>query len=63
MSQNPRKQTKAKVKPLHDDPEQSSAFIEKAREIGADEEHSEADSLIGHLAKKPPESRVNRKKR
>jgi hypothetical protein len=46
-----------------DDPHQSSLFIDKAREIGADEEHSEADSLIGQLAKKPPEPRIKRKKR
>ncbi|MGO9400762.1 MAG: hypothetical protein ACLP19_23405 [Xanthobacteraceae bacterium] len=40
-----------------DDKEQSKLFIEKAREIGADEERSEADNLIGQLAKKPPEPR------
>jgi hypothetical protein len=38
-----------------DDQDQSKAFIEKAREIGADEEKSAADGLIGRLAKKPPE--------
>jgi hypothetical protein len=38
-----------------DDKKQSKLFIEKAREIGADEEHSAADELIGQLAKKPPE--------
>jgi hypothetical protein len=38
-----------------DDKEQSKLFIEKAREVGADEEKSAADELIGHLAKKPPE--------
>jgi len=41
------------VKP--DDKEQSKAFIEKAREIEADEEKSAADELMGRLAKKPPE--------
>jgi hypothetical protein len=38
-----------------DDPEQSRFFIEKAREIGADEEHSAADKLMGTLARKKPE--------
>jgi hypothetical protein len=32
-------------------------FIEKAREIGADEEKSAAEELIGQLAKKQPEPR------
>lgn len=40
-----------------DDEEQSRLFIEKAREIGADEKKSGADELIGQLAKKPPEPR------
>lgn len=40
-----------------DDPEQSKAFLEKAREIGADEDQSRSDELIGRLAKKPPEPR------
>jgi hypothetical protein len=40
-----------------DDPEQSRLFIKKARELGADEEKSRADELIGHLAKKPPDPR------
>ena len=44
-------------KPIHDDKEQSRLFIEKARDIGADEEKSKADELIGQLAKKPPEPR------
>lgn len=43
--------------PTRDDDEQSRLFIEKAREIGADEEKSKADELIGQLAKKPPEPR------
>jgi hypothetical protein len=38
-----------------DDLEQSKAFIEKAREIGADEDKSGADELLKRLAKKPPE--------
>jgi hypothetical protein len=40
-----------------DDPEQSKAFIEKAREIGADEKHSAADKLMERLAKTKPEPR------
>jgi hypothetical protein len=40
-----------------DDEEQSRAFIEKAREIGADEDRSAADELLGRLAKMPPEPR------
>jgi hypothetical protein len=40
-----------------DDAEQSRLFIEKAREIGADEEKSQADDLISQLAKKPPSPR------
>jgi hypothetical protein len=35
------------------DPEQSRAFIEKAREIEAEEEHSAADKLMERLAKTP----------
>lgn len=38
-----------------DDPKQSEAFIQKAREIEADERRSEADELMKRLAKKPPE--------
>jgi hypothetical protein len=40
-----------------DDPEQSKAFIEKAREIEADEKHSAADKLMERLAKTKPEPR------
>jgi hypothetical protein len=39
------------------DPEQSRAFLEKAREIGADEKHSAADKLMERLAKTKPEPR------
>jgi hypothetical protein len=47
-----------KQKPVKkDDPEQSKAFIEKAREIGADEKRSAADKLMGRLAKMKPEPR------
>ena len=48
------------VKP--NDPSQSGLFIEKAREIGADEDKSAADELIGRLAKTPPERRKPSKK-
>jgi hypothetical protein len=40
-----------------DDKEQSKLFIETAREIGADEENSAADELIGRLAKMPSQPR------
>jgi hypothetical protein len=43
--------------PRRDDPEQSKAFIEKAREIGADKKRSAADKLMERLAKTPPEPR------
>jgi hypothetical protein len=36
------------------DKEQSKTFIEKAREIGADEGKSAADALIRGMAKLPP---------
>jgi hypothetical protein len=44
-------------KPHHkpEDEDQSRRFIETAREIGADEEKSAADQLLGRLAKKPPD--------
>jgi hypothetical protein len=39
-----------------DDPEQSKAFIEKAKEIGADEKRATAaDKLMERLAKTKPE--------
>jgi hypothetical protein len=47
-------------KPRADDPEQSRAFIEKAREIEADEEHSAADKLMERLAKTKPEPRKDK---
>jgi hypothetical protein len=40
-----------------DDKEQYKLFIEKAREIGADEEHSASDELLAQLAKMKPEPR------
>jgi hypothetical protein len=48
----------AKQKPIKpDDKEQSKLFIEKAREIGADEKHSAADKLMERLARTKPEPR------
>jgi hypothetical protein len=41
--------------------EQSRLFIEKAREIGADEDKSAADELMRRLAKTPPEPRTKKK--
>jgi hypothetical protein len=37
-----------------DDKEQSKLFIEKTREIEADEEYSAADKLMGRMARMPP---------
>ena len=53
--------TKRKDGPPRDDPEQLRAFIEKAREIEADEKHSAADKLMGRLAAKKPEPRKSEK--
>jgi hypothetical protein len=47
--------------PKADDKEQSRAFIEKAREIEADEKKSAADDLLGKLAKMKPEPRKQKK--
>jgi hypothetical protein len=38
-----------------DGKEQSKRFLAKTREIGADEEKSAADELLGRLAKSPPQ--------
>lgn len=46
-----------------DDPAQSRAFIKKARELGADEENSEADEVLGVLHKKRPEPQKKQKRR
>jgi hypothetical protein len=48
-------------RPKPDDKAQSRAFIEKAREIEADERGSAADKLLGHLHKKPPEPHKKRR--
>jgi hypothetical protein len=45
-------------RPKPDDKEQSKLFIQKAQEIGADEEKSSADALIGRLAKMPRQPRT-----
>jgi hypothetical protein len=53
-------QEKALVKtspPRRDNPEQSKLFIEKAREIEADQKNSAADKLMGRLVKMKPEPR------
>jgi hypothetical protein len=42
------------TKSRHDDPEQSRAFMEKAHEIGADEDDEQSDELMKRLAKEPP---------
>jgi hypothetical protein len=47
----------AKKPVKRDNPEQSKAFIEKAREIGANEKRSAADKLMERLAKMKPEPR------
>jgi hypothetical protein len=54
-------QNKKKNRKL-DDPAQSRAFIQKAKEIGADEEHSRADNLLRNLAKRKPEPRTDEEK-
>ena len=52
------KKTKTQAeRPKPDDKEQSRLFIETAREIGADEETSAADQVLGRLAKQQPEPR------
>ena len=52
----------AKEKPhaKPDDKEQSKLFIAKAREIGADDDHSAADELLVHLAKHPPQPKKSK---
>jgi hypothetical protein len=40
-----------------EDEDQSRRFIETAREIGADEDLSTADEVLGRLAKQAPEPR------
>lgn len=45
-----------------DNPSQSAAFIEKARELEADGEDSKADLLMGRLAKMKPAPRSKKPK-
>ena len=52
-STSPKRDPKSKGRP-HDDPERSRLFIEKAREVEADEMRSAADKLMGRLAKMKP---------
>jgi hypothetical protein len=42
--------------------DQSKLFIQKAREIEADEKRSAADELLGHVHKQPPEPHKKRRK-
>ena len=51
---------RSKSKP--DNPKQSKLFIAKAREIGADEDRSVSDKLMGQLAKTAPEPRAGKQK-
>ena len=49
----------SKSKSKRDDPEQSKAFIEKAKEIDADEKRATAaDKLMERLAKTPPQPKT-----
>ncbi|MGE0154182.1 MAG: hypothetical protein AB7R90_16320 [Reyranellaceae bacterium] len=50
---------KSKLKP--EDSKQSKLFIEKAREVEADEKKSAADKLLGHLAAMKPDPKIKRK--
>ena len=49
--------------PKADDKAQSKAFIEKAREIGADVDRSASDELLRRLAKMPPQPKMKSKRR
>ena len=52
-------QTVREPRPRHDGvPDQSRAFVKKAREIEADETKSDAEALIERLAKTPPKPRT-----
>jgi len=52
--------SKAKSHLKPDDKEQSKLFIKKAREIGADEDQSSSDKVMGLLHKMPPKPRAPR---
>lgn len=45
----------------HDDKEQSKRFIEKARELEANDDDSKADMLMGRLARTPPDPKPAKK--
>jgi hypothetical protein len=47
-------------KPNPDDPKQSKLFIEKAREIEADEKRSAADKVMGRLVKMKPQPKPSK---
>ena len=50
-----------KTKAPQDDASQSKLFLEKAREIEADENDSASDKLMGALAKMKPEPRAKKR--
>lgn len=52
---------KTKSATKKDNPEQSKLFIQKAREIEADEKNSAADKLMERLVKIKPEPRKTSK--
>jgi len=54
---SPQKKTPTKMSRKADDAGQSRAFLEKAREIGADEECSTSDALMQRLARTLPEKK------
>jgi hypothetical protein len=49
-----------KTSTKRDDPRQSRLFIQKAHELGTDEEKSAADELLGRLAKMPRRPRTKK---
>lgn len=49
---------KRKAQRDHDDPAQSKAFIEKAKEIGADDDALRTDDVMRLLAKTPPKPKA-----
>lgn len=50
------------MNPACEDDAQSRAFVEKAREIEADEKHSAADKLMERLAKTKPQPKSQTKR-
>ncbi len=61
MGEFQKSETNVGKKIKRDDAKQSKLFIQKAREIGADEKRSAADKLMGRLAKMKPEPRTKPK--